>query len=105
MDDKERALDRSRNDDPDRERIVTHWFYFKNKDDMDRLILAALDMDYDVQNSWRPAADGEKWGLILSATHVVDTDTLLARYDLLSRFAERFGGEYDGYEYEVLDDQ
>ncbi len=101
MDEKERALEQLRNDDPDRERIVTHWFYFNRKEDMDHLIIAALDMDYHVQDSWRTTASGGNWGSILSTPHVVDTDTLMARYDLLSRFAERFGGNYDGYEYAI----
>ena len=105
MDEKERAFERLRNDDPDRERIVTHWFYFQEKEDMDRLIVAALDMGYDVDSSTRNDAWDRPWGLILTDTHTVDVDTLLARHDLLSRFAERFGGFYDGHEYEILADQ
>ncbi|MGB3526776.1 MAG: ribonuclease E inhibitor RraB [Flavobacteriales bacterium] len=51
MDDKERALERLRNNDLDRERVVTHWFYFKEKEDMNRLIVEALDQGYDVDSS------------------------------------------------------
>ncbi|MGB3526775.1 MAG: hypothetical protein WBB32_12515 [Flavobacteriales bacterium] len=39
--------------------------------------------------------------MILTDTHTVDFNTLIARHALLSRLAERFGGFYDGYEYEV----
>ncbi|MEO7082236.1 MAG: ribonuclease E inhibitor RraB [Flavobacteriales bacterium] len=101
MDDQEWAFEQLRKDDPDRERVVTHWFYFQKKEDMDRLIVAALDLGYDVQNSTHNDARDRPWGLILTDTHPVDVDTLIARHHLLERFAERFGGFYDGHEYAI----
>ncbi len=68
---------------------------------MYRLIVAALDMDLDVDSSTRNEAWGRPWGLILTDTHAVDVDTLLAKHNLLSRFAERFRGFYDGHEYAI----
>lgn len=90
-----------RNDDPDRERVVTHWFYFAEKEDMDRLIVEALDLGYNVDRSTVTEGKDRPWGSILTDTHAVDFDTLLAKHALLSRFAERFKGFYDGYEYAI----
>ena len=57
MDEKEWALEHLRNDDPDRERSVIHWFYFKEKEDMDRLIVEALvRKSIDESRSLRPLA-------------------------------------------------
>ena len=103
MDDKEWAFEQLRKDDPDRERLVTHWFYFHEKESMDRLIITALDLGYNVERSSMNDARERPWGLILTDTHAVDVDTLLARHELLSRFAKRFGGFYDGYEYAILE--
>ena len=68
---------------------------------MNRLIVEALDQGYDVDSSSMTEGRERPWGLILTDTHTVDFDTLIARHALFSRFAERFGGFYDGYEYEV----
>ena len=51
MDERERALERLRNDDATVEREVTYWFYIVDKENMDRLIVAALDLDYMVCSS------------------------------------------------------
>lgn len=32
---------------------VTHWSYSKEKDDMDRFIVAALDLALVLRNSWK----------------------------------------------------
>ncbi len=50
MDERERALERLRNDDYSVEREVTYWFYFDEKENMDRLIVAALGLDYTILN-------------------------------------------------------
>ena len=100
MDERERALERLRNDDATVEREVTYWFYIVDKENMDRLIVAALDLDYMVCSS----SQNEKtknWCLILSLVHDVGSDTLLRMYELHDRFAKRFGGRYDGHEYPI----
>ncbi|MBK6894806.1 MAG: ribonuclease E inhibitor RraB [Flavobacteriales bacterium] len=101
MDEKEWALEHLRNDDPDRERVVTHWFYFARKEDMDRLIVEALDQGYNVDSSSKLEGKERPWGLVLTDTHSVDFDTLIAKHALLTRFAERFKGFYDGHEYAI----
>ena len=100
MDERERALERLRNDDYSVEREVTYWFYFDEKENMDRLIVAALGLNYTVCS----AAQDEKtkqWGLILSLTHDVESDTLERMFELHDRLAKRFGSQYDGHEYQI----
>lgn len=100
MDDREWAFEMLRNDDDSVEREVTYWFYFDKKENMDRMIVAALDLDYTLCS----ASQNEKtreWGLILSLTHDVEPDTLERMYEVHERFAKRFGGKYDGHEYQI----
>lgn len=100
-DDKEWAFEQMRKDNCADVHEVTHWFYFKKKEDMDRFIVAALDLDHVIRNSWKNTIGEEKWGLVLWAKHDVLSETLLWYYEQHSLFAERFGGTYDGYEYRI----
>lgn len=100
MNDRDWAFEKLRNDDSSVEREVTYWFNFDEKEHMDRLIVAALDLDYTVCNA---SLDEERkqWWLILSLKQDVESDTLLRMYEFHDRLAKRFGGHYDGHEYQI----
>ncbi|MBK7249290.1 MAG: ribonuclease E inhibitor RraB [Flavobacteriales bacterium] len=43
---------------------MIHWFYFKEKEDMDRLIVEALDQGYNVDSSSKLEGKERPWGLV-----------------------------------------
>ncbi|MBP8822059.1 MAG: hypothetical protein KBH07_00275 [Flavobacteriales bacterium] len=67
---------------------------------MDRMIMAALDLDYTVCDAPQDQ-ETEEWRLISSLMHDVGSDSLLGLFAFHDRFAKRFGGQYDGHEYQA----
>ena len=98
---KVQAAHELKKDDPDQEREVAHWFYFADKEDMDKFIIAIMDLDHRVECSYPPSKISSRWGLVTSMEHDVHSGTLMDNYGSLTELAERFHGEYDGYEYQI----
>ncbi|MBS1546120.1 MAG: ribonuclease E inhibitor RraB [Bacteroidetes bacterium] len=100
MNDREWAFERIRNDDFSIVRPVLYWFYFTRKEDMDCLIVAAIDLDFTVCSATWWERYGE-WSLVLSLEQDVKDETLDRMHELNERMAVRFNGRYDGHEYQV----
>ncbi len=85
----------------DIEREVTHWIYFQSPEDRDRYLKAAIQRGYKVVKQNDDGKGERRFGLTLSRFHAVDfrtiNDVVLELFDL----AQKYAGDYDGWETSV----
>ncbi len=82
-------------------RKVTHYIYFTDLPTREAYATWAASRGYDIDD--RPTGEGERpFGLILSHVGPVDVDSINTKTGELSAKAEEHGGDYDGWETQVV---
>jgi len=84
------------------ERQIDHWVYFKSAGNRTAFIEKSASLGYAVAQTWNPGNDDHRFGVRLSSLGVpsfVDIDNLTLP---LFRIARDFGGDYDGWETQVI---
>jgi hypothetical protein len=83
-------------------RDVTHWLYFKAAADRAQFIALIKKAGFDKYHLTKPNTHTEKHGVVVHAVAVPDTHDFEEQTALFARMAEKCGGEYDGWETEVI---
>jgi regulator of RNase E activity RraB len=90
-------------DNLEKARRVDHWIYFKNKNDKELFISYAIKNGFSIEKNGRNKADAEgKFGLQIFRTDKVDPNSIMQITTELKKEAQKFDGEYDGWETEVV---
>ena len=89
-------------DDLKQSRQVLHWAYFKNQEDRHALIREAEQLGY--QLGWESEHKGHErpYGVCIHKIHNVDQNSVDLIFTELTEAAESCGGEYDGWEAEII---
>lgn len=92
-------------DQPEIPREVLHWAYFKTEEDRSDFKAAVQEKGYGISSESTHPGEENPFGVCLGKIQGC-TGTAIDRAVLeLTKFAERFKGEYDGWEAEVMADE
>ncbi|PPA69741.1 DUF695 domain-containing protein [Jeotgalibacillus proteolyticus] len=87
-------------DDP---RHVDHWIYFEDKKMMKRFSKAIKKEGFEVEEEALEEEENVRYRLQISRTDLVDIDSINEITDFLVETAEKFEGDYDGWETMVIE--
>jgi len=83
-------------------RQVRHWAYFKNKEDRQAFIEEVQEIGYLLGYESEHKGHTLPLGVCFHKSHHVSQDSMDSVFAQLSEVAESCGGEYDGWETEVI---
>lgn len=86
--------------DVSKSRPVWFYFYFPDEDRAQTFARRLKGMQFKVETG--PAATGDKWLCLAERNMVPDVDILEGLRKLLLPLANNLGGEYDGWETEMI---
>jgi len=82
-------------------RLVRHWIYFSTEDTRSAFRDAALGSGFTI-DAERLVDGSEPFGLIIAREEPVDQNGIDRTVTELTRMAQQFGGDYDGWETQVV---
>jgi Regulator of ribonuclease activity B len=85
--------------DPSSQLSYTHYLYFRSEDDASSAA-AELEADFDVKTQ-SPRGGIDEWAVLAHQSAALDEPSLTALEAKLMAVAERWRGEYDGWEVAV----
>lgn len=94
----------SQGDSLKKERNVVHWIYFKKEADRERFIASLEGLDFTVESKHKTSVGDSTFVLQLSRHDKVDHQSVDSYTLDLWQKANDAGGEYDGWETEVVRD-
>ena len=83
-------------------RQVRHWAYFKNKEDRQAFIAEVQEIGYLLGYESEHKGHERSFGVCFHKLHHIDQGAMDSIYAELSEVAESCGGEYDGWETELI---
>jgi hypothetical protein len=86
----------------EKERPVEHWAYFPNPDSRRTFIGEATKLGYTTETLIEPKANKDRYGVRLSCIGLPSLENIDDLTLLLFRAARDYGGEYDGWETQVV---
>lgn len=86
----------------ERERPIEHAAFFRDSASRDKFIAKAIELHCNVIELVEPEERGEQFGVRLSSTGIPSHDNIDALTLPLYRAASDFGGEYEGWETQVV---
>ncbi|HKP23860.1 MAG TPA: ribonuclease E inhibitor RraB [Dongiaceae bacterium] len=86
----------------DQPRPIEHWAYFPTEEGRARFIAYIEPRYANIACSLNPMSAGKEYGVTFSHTGTPDADSITEITSALSLAAESCGGDYDGWETQVI---
>jgi regulator of RNase E activity RraB len=84
------------------ERPIEHWVYFPAEDAQQRFVKEALELGYQLDDAFGPTADDARYGVRVSCNAIPSFAEIDGLTVPLFRLAQEYGGDYDGWETQVV---
>jgi regulator of RNase E activity RraB len=82
-----------------KKREVTHWFYFKEREDLERFEIYAFEIGFQtMQKELRKRKERDELLLIIYRIEDINIDSIDFDTSEFFQLAEKFNGIYDGWE-------